>query len=103
MRPPSEMEQTATQHRAITRLEQALMLISTGMPYRDRQIRTAILSELAGVTVPGELRLRPGEEIERISRTILALGDRLKDGIAFETLIDLQLETRRLNDKLAME
>lgn len=97
------MEQTATQHRALKRIEQALLLISTGMVHRDGQIRAAILSELAGGTGPGELRRRPADALNRIAETVLELGERLKDGIVYDTLLDLQLETRRLYDKLAME
>jgi hypothetical protein len=82
------------------KIEQALMLICTGLVHGDRQIKTVILSELAGTTVPAGLRKKPLELLNAVAETIAALGRRLGDGISYETLPELHSEARRLFDRI---
>lgn len=85
---------------AVRRIETALGMISTGLAHRDRQIRDAILSELAGTTAHGQLLKKPVELLDTIAATISGLGRRLQDGIAYETLLDVQTEARAIFSKL---
>lgn len=96
----SAIQHQQAQARAVAKIEQALMMISTGLVYRDRQIRLAILSELVGTTAPDELRKKPLELLEAVAETITALGRRLREGLAFDTLLELQSEARRLFDRI---
>lgn len=84
-------------------MESALSLITTNLPYRDQLIRTAILSELAGTTAHGELIQKPVEFLNTITRTIHALGCRLRDGIAYDSLLELQTEARAIFSRLELE
>jgi hypothetical protein len=90
------------QAKAVAKIEQALMMISTGLTHRDRQIRNSILSELAGTTAPAELRTKPPELLEAVAETIILLGRRLSDGISYDSLLQLQEEARRLFDRIRM-
>lgn len=98
-RPPVDLEQDRTQRQALGHIERALALISTGLAHRDRLIREAILSELASTTEAAELRTRQPDQLDAIAETIRALGGRLTDGLAYDTLIELQVEARRLFER----
>lgn len=84
------------QRQAVRRMESALSFITTGLPYRDQLIRAAILSELAGTTAQAELIQKPIEILGAITATICALGRRLRDGIAYDSLLELQTEARAI-------
>ncbi len=88
------------QRQAVRRIETALGLIATGLAHRDRQIRAAILSELAGTIAHGELLQKPVELLDAIASTITTLGRRLRDGFAYETLLELQTEARAIFSRL---
>ena len=66
----SAAQQQHAQARAVAQSEQSSMMISTGLVYRDRQMRIAILSELAGTTTPEELRKRPLSELQTECRRL---------------------------------
>lgn len=95
--------QVHAQRQAVRRIETAMGLISTGLAHRDRQIRAAILSELAGTTTHGELVKKPVQLLDTIASTISALGRRLRDGFAYDTLLELQTEAHALFVRLARE
>ena len=84
------------QRQAVRRIEMALGLIATGLAHRDRQIRDAILRELAGTTMHSELLAKPVELLDAIASTVSALGRRLRDGFAYETLLELQTEAQAI-------
>lgn len=88
------------QRRALRRIETALGLISTGLNHRDRQIRAAILSELAGTTTHPGLGKKPVELLDAIASTISCLAQRLRDGFAYDTLLELQTEARSIFSRL---
>lgn len=96
MRATINIKHSQTKRFAVRRVEQALSLIATGLPYRDRQIRDAILSELAGTTAHGQLLMKPAECLDAIASTVSQLGRRLRDGFAYDTLLELQTEARAI-------
>ncbi|HRB15962.1 MAG TPA: hypothetical protein PK224_09250 [Nitrospira sp.] len=81
---------------AVRRIETALGLITTGLAHRDRQIRDAILIELAGTTAHGELLKKLDELLDAIASNVNRLGRRLRDGFAYDTLLELQTEARAI-------
>ena len=84
----------------VRRIETALGLITTGLAHRDRQIRDAILSELAGTTAHRELLTKPLESLNAIASTVSQLGRRIRDGFAYDTLLELQTEARAIFSRL---
>lgn len=96
-------EHAQAQRQAVRRMESALSLIATGLPYRDQLIRAAILSELAGTTAHVELIRKPIDFLDTITSTIRALGCRLRDGIAYDSLLELQTEARAIFSRLPRE
>lgn len=88
------------QRQSVRRIEMALGLIATGLAHRDRQIREAILSELAGTITHGELLKKPVELLDAIAATITTLGQRLRDGFHYDTLLDLQTEARAIFSRM---
>ena len=92
--------QAQARRRAVRRIEMALGLITTGLAHRDRQIRAAILNELAGPTAHGELLTKPVELLDAIASTITAIGRRLRDGFAYDTLLELQTEARAIFSRM---
>lgn len=100
MRVLAPVDTTEAQRQAVVRINLSLSLIATGLLYRDQQIRNAILSELAGTTVPSQLLRKPMELLNMIAETITILGRRLSDGVAYETLLELQTEARAIFSRL---
>lgn len=96
MRANLNIAKLQSQRQAVRRIDLALSMISTGIPYQDQQIRRAILSELAGTTEHEDLLKKPFEILEAIAFTINIFSRRLMDGIVFETLLDLQTEARAI-------
>lgn len=92
----TDMQQGQARRQAVRRIETALGLITTGLAHRDRQIRDAILSELAGTTAHSELLKKSVELLEAIAATISHLGRSLRDGFAYDTLLELQTEARAI-------
>ena len=99
----TDMEQGQARRQAVHRIETALGLITTGLAHRDRQIRDAILSELAGTTAHGELVKKPVEYLDSIASTVNRLGRRLRDGFAYDTLLELQTEARAIFTRYGQE
>ena len=87
-------------HAALRRINMALSLITTGLAHRDCQIRDAILRKLAGTTAHGELLTKPVELLDAIASTITAIGRRLRDGFAYDTLLELQTEARAIFSRI---
>lgn len=85
---------------AVRRINMALGLITTGLAHRDRQIRDAILKELAGTTAHSELLTKPVELLDAIAATVTALGRRLRDGFVYDTLLELQIEARAIFSRM---
>lgn len=85
---------------AVRRINIALGLITTGLAHRDRQIRDAILRELAGTTTHSELLTKPVELLDAIAATVTGLGRRLRDGFAYDTLLELQTEARAIFSRM---
>lgn len=100
MRALASVDTTQAQRQAVVRINLSLSLIATGLLYRDQQIRNAILSELAGTTVPSQLLRKPVELLNMIAETITMLSRRLSDGVAYETLLELQTEARAIFSRL---
>jgi hypothetical protein len=96
----TDMQQGQARRQAVRRIETALGLITTGLAHRDRQIRDAILSELAGTTAHSELLTKPVESLNAIASTVSQLGRRIRDGFAYDTLLELQTEARAIFLKL---
>lgn len=88
----ADIGQLQARRQAVRRIEKELGLITTGLVHRDRQIRDAILSELAGTTARAELLTKPVELLGATASTITVLGRRLRDGFAYDTLLELQTE-----------
>ena len=100
MRGTIDLQRAQAQRQAVRRIETALGLIATGLAHRDRQIREAILSELAGTIAHAELLKKPGELLDAVASTVSALGRRLRDGFAYESLLELQTEARAIFSRL---
>ncbi len=94
------IDRLQSRRQAVRQIETALGLITTGLAHRDRQIRDAILSELAGTTARAELLTKPDEALHAIALTVMALGRRLRDGFAYDTLLELQTEARTIFSRL---
>lgn len=94
------LEPAEAHRQAVRRIETALSLIATGLAHRDRQIREAILIELAGTTARSELLKKPVELLDAVVSTITTLGQRLRDGFAYDTLLELQTEARAIFSRL---
>ncbi len=90
------IDRLQARRQAVRQVETALGLITTGLAHRDRQIRDAILSELAGTTAHAELLTKPVEMLDAIASTVMVLGRRLRDGFAYDTLLELQTEARAI-------
>ena len=82
-------------------IENGLSVSFPGGTGKDKQARFAILSELTGTTSETELQQRHPEALERIARTVTALGQALLDGESFATLMELKKLVRRLHDTAA--
>lgn len=95
-----DLVQAQARSAAVRRINLALELITTGLAHRDGQIRDAILSELAGTTMHSELLAKPVELLDAIASTVSALGRRLRDGFAYETLLELQTEARAIFSRM---
>jgi hypothetical protein len=100
MRTLAAVGTTQAQRQALVRINLSLSLIATGLLYRDQQIRNAILSELAGTTVPSQLIRKPVELLNTIAETITMFSRRLSDGFAYETLLEIQTEARAIFGRL---
>lgn len=101
MRLTADLVHAQAHHEAVRRINMALGLITTGLAHRDRQIRDAILTELAGTTMHSELLAKPVELLDAIASTVSALGRRLRDGFAYETLLELQTEARAIFSRMS--
>lgn len=98
-----DLGRAQTRRLAVRRIETALGLITTGLAHRDRQIRDAILIELAGTTAHGELLKKSDELLDAIASTVNRLGRRLRDGFAYDTLLELQTEARAIFTRYGQE
>lgn len=96
-------EHAQAQRQAVRRIESALSLIATGLPYRDQLIRAAILTELAGTAAYSELIQKPIQSLDIIALTIRSLGLRLRDGFAYDSLLEIQTEARAIFLRLDRE
>jgi len=95
-----DLQRAHAQRQAVRRIETALGLIATVLAHRDRQIREAILSELAGTIAHAELLKKPVELLDAVASTVSALGRRLRDGFAYESLLELQTEARAIFSRM---
>lgn len=96
----ADTQELQVRRQAVRQIETALGLITTGLAHRDRQIRDAILSELASTTARAELLTKSEELLGAIASTVTVLGRRLQDGLTYDTLLEIQTEARAIFTRL---